>query len=290
MFSLMGKYSPVVLVGQTIGPFNRWINWQIVRRTLKSVPIITRDEWCSRYLQQELNLKQNVFHGADLAFCDLPLQSNKDIEQDILRQYGLVSNQYITVILSGHHSAYCKDRTLYLQVWQEVIQRLAAEPMLQDKKICLLAHTFHPYGDEGKNIEEVCRMLPQNIREQIIPVTERILPTRARFILGNGYLTITGRMHASVSTFQMGKPAVVLSYSKKYDGVIGSNLNRQDLILNANDSVLWESRKIPDMIGEKVRYICGNYNRLTEEIRNRAAVQKELAAYSLQKCVEFVKK
>ena len=283
-------FCPIVLVGQTIGPFNLLSNRLLLRRLLRYVPIATRDQWCYNYLQEDLKLKKNLFQGADLAFCDLPLQNNDSIRQEILHRYHLVPDQYVTVIVSGLVKSYCKNRQVYLQNWHEMICRMAKNPFLQNKKICLLAHTFAKYGDEGEIITELFQTLPEDIRQRVVPVKERILPTRARFLLGNGYLTITGRMHASISTFQMGKPAIVLSYSKKYEGIIGMNLNRPDLIVEAGmNDALWESMEIVEMIDEKVCYLCENYDRITDEIRERVAVQKQLAESMLQKCIGVAK-
>lgn len=42
-------------------------------------------------------------------------------------------------------------------------------------------------------------------------------------------------MHAAVSTFQMGKPAICLSYSPKYKGVISDGLNLSELVIEAKE-------------------------------------------------------
>jgi colanic acid/amylovoran biosynthesis protein len=102
------------------------------------------------------------------------------------------------------------------------------------------------------------------------------MPTRARFILGNGYLTITGRMHAAVSTLQMGTPAIALSYSAKYKGVIGMNLDRNDLIIESNDKALWDKKQIARLVREKVDYIVQNYEQLCQEISGKVSEQKQL--------------
>ena len=287
---LLRFYCPVVLVGQTIGPFNRFFNRQLLPCVLRPLPIITRDQWCYDYLRKDLKLGKNLYTGADLAFCDLPLQHDHTIEQKILEHYGLVPNQYITINVSGSIGSYCQDEHVYFQTWRDIICRLAKNTSLQGKKICLLAHTFSMYGEEGKNIARLYQQLPGEVQQQVILVKERILPVRARLILGNGYLTLTGRMHASISTFQMGKPAIALSYSKKYGGIIGQNLKQPDLIIEADrESGLWEDKKIADKIDEKIHYVCGNYDSITGNIKEQAALQKQLAESSLQQCVGFAK-
>jgi len=283
-------FCPIVLLGQTIGPFRLFLNRFFLRRSLRPITVITRDQWCYEYLRDELNLKKNLHQGADLAFCDLPLQHNDSIRQEILERYRLVPNQYVTVIVSALSRVYCNDREVYFRNWRETICRLAANPFLHEKKICLLAHTFANHGDEGEQIAELYQTLPKEAQQRIVLVTERILPARARFLLGEGYLTITGRMHASISTFQVGKPAIVLSYSKKYDGIIGGNLNRPDLIIDAREETgLWERNRIADAIDKKIRYLCEKYDKISYEIRERVSVQKQLAESMLKTCVEFAR-
>jgi colanic acid/amylovoran biosynthesis protein len=283
------RHCPVVLVGQTIGPFHRFLNRLLIPYFLRPIPIIARDRWCHEYLREELKLT-NVHHGADLAFCDLPLQHDRSIRQETLQRFGLEPNRYITVIVSGLVNSYCPDRQLYMRNWHDIVCRLAENPRLREKKICLLAHVFTRSGDEGERVAELHRALPDDVRPRVVPVAERIFPTRARAILGEGFLTVTGRMHASVSTFQAGKPAVVLAYSKKFDGVVGENLNRSDLILDARACTgLWETRTIAGAVDEKVRYVCEQYDRLSGEIREQVAVQKQLAESMLQRCVGWVR-
>jgi hypothetical protein len=132
---------------------------------------------------------------------------------------------------------YTPDRGLYLQRWKETVEGLLDLPQMAGRRICLLAHTYGIYGDESRNVVDVFSLLSEEARQRVVPVPDRILPTRARFILGNGLFTISGRMHPAVSTFQMGKPAIALAYSKKYNGVIGTMIGRGDLILDANDIV-----------------------------------------------------
>lgn len=269
--------TPVVLLGQTIGPFDRPANRLAARTLLPATRIVTRDRWTTDYLSREFGLSGSITQGTDLAFADLPLQHRADIESEVLGRYGLAPNGHVTLVISALQKSgyYTSDRALYLRRWAEIVAGLAALPALADRRIVLLAHTFsQTFGDEASLVRELFAQLPEALKARVVPIPDRILQTRARFVLGNGLLTITGRMHAAVSTFQMGKPAVSLSYSKKYAGVIGTMLGRGDLILEANDPALWEDGRIVGLTLERVTDALARHPALCTEIRAAVSAQK----------------
>jgi len=266
----------VVLLGQSIGPFSFWLNRLSFKKMAGRCKIFTRDKYCLDYLQNELGVKKNLTLSGDLAFLDLPLQHNTDYANKILSKYDLEPNQYVTIVISGLFGKYyTKDISKYFGSYKKLIDSIKSLPELRDKKICFLAHTFPPHGDEADLLDRFEDFL-NGETNGLVFIKDRVLQSAARFILGNGIMTITGRMHASVSTFQMGKPSISLSYSIKYRGVIGDNLGRNDLIIEANDESLWENGEISDIVLDKVNYILDNYESLTKEIKIKVEEQQKL--------------
>lgn len=274
-----GRNQPMILLGQTMGPFDRPINRMAARHVFKGSWIFPRDKWCTGYLSSDLGLSRRVFQSSDLAFADLPRQHETAIRDEVLAEYGLETDGYFTMVVSAMQAAgyYTRDTAAYLDGWKQIGERLLRSERLAGKKLCLLAHTHSShYGDEPTYIEQLLPLFDPELRDRIVPVTRRVLQTRARFILGNGLFTVTGRMHPAVSTFQMGKPAIPLSYSKKYEGVMGTMLGRSDLIVEANDPAIWESREVVDRTIAKVDYTLDNYDRLKAEIRTAIDGQKAI--------------
>ncbi|MCC8153405.1 MAG: polysaccharide pyruvyl transferase family protein [Tannerellaceae bacterium] len=271
--------TPVILIGQTIGPFSYSWNRVAVRYLLPRFNVYARDPWTVEYLKKELGV--TVKQSVDLALHDLPLQHNKKIEENILETYGLTRDSYITIVISGlvQEGYYCRKEEDYLKAHAGMIRMLAGKETLKGYKIVLLAHTFPPYGNEAGLINTLYTMCPANLQAQIIRVTEKTGPTRARFLLGNGLFTLTGRMHPAVSTYQTGKPAICLAYSEKYQGVIGGSLGRKDMIIQANHSSLWEDGFILNLVEEKTDYLLKQYNTLKEEIHT-----------TIQRCKEEINK
>ena len=94
-------------------------------------------------------------------------------------------------------------------------------------------------------------------------------PLQARFILGNGYLTITGRMHGAISTLQMRKPAISIAYSVKYKGVIGEGLDLNELIVEGSKKEDWKKNIIEKNVCNKLEYVLSNYDNLIEKINKK---------------------
>lgn len=266
----------VVLLGQTLGPFTLPINRFAVRYMLPRLHVYARDKSSAGYLRE--NFGTQVKLSADLALSDLPLQRDDNIALQTMRCSGLERDGYFTVVVSAGQKGgkyYARSEETYLRRFAEIIGTLCGKPGLEGKKAVLLAHTFGRYGDEAGYIARLYDILPPELKDRVIKVTEKILPTRARIVLGNGLFTVTGRMHAAVSTFQMGRPAICLSYSAKFGGVVGDSLGRGDMILGADDDVLWESGRIVPLVSDKASYVLDNYEKLCAEISG--AVSREQA-------------
>jgi len=275
-------YSKVIMLAQTIGPFSNAVNRFTFRHLLSKMSLYARDPWTAEYIDKAFNLK--VKQMGDLAFNSLPLQGNVLIEHSILKQYGLSKDGYFTIVISGlvKEGYYCKDEDVYLLRHRDFILRSFENADVKGKKVVLLAHTFPPYGDEASLVEKLYNMFTTEQRELVVLIKEKIYPTKARFILGNGIFTVTGRMHPAVSTFQMGKPAIALSYSQKYYGVLGKSLNRIDLIINANEPDKWISGEIVSLVEEKVGYLLDNYTQIVAEIKSSVEQLKEINNNILQ--------
>lgn len=183
---------------------------------LRDCIVYTRDPLTKHYLLEDLRLKK-VYESRDLAWLDLPVQNDKNIQDSILAKYGLHPNEYIVLVPSGFAGQYSENRAQYNLRWLDIVNSLGSIESLTEKKIVVLGHVVQSDINDDRNvIRYIANQSDDLSRQRIIPILDEMLPVEARMILGNGYFTITGRMHAAVSTFQMGKPAISLSYSVKY--------------------------------------------------------------------------
>ena len=184
---------------------------------------------------------------------------------------------------SGIVRQYCDDRNTYIGDWLDIIKKLTESDSFADKRIALLGHVVKTGpSDDRSVIRSIVENLDEDTKRKVVPVLDVMLPVEARNILGNGLFTITGRMHAAVSTFQMGKPAISLSYSVKYKGVIGEGLGMNDLVIESKGDDLWKSGKIVDLVLEKVDYVLANYESLVERINPAVEENKKLAMAQIE--------
>ncbi len=290
---IVSQLVPTFLVGHTIGPFTSW-RIKFAKLCLSKTKISTRDTWTYLYLIEELGLEsKHMQKGADLAFLDLPMQNDLSEIQRVLNMYELTENDYITLIVSGLASHYTSNKTDYIQKWSKIVTSLIQHSTLKSKKIVLLAHVLTGGAGDRKVINELRKELPYEVSNRIIYITNVLLPSEARIILGNGVFTITGRMHGALSTFQMLKPAISLSYSVKYKGVIGENLGMPDLIIESKSDALWGSGEIVELVMEKVEYVLTNYDEIISRVgfgveRNKkmAMTQIEYVAKNLEELMK----
>lgn len=280
---LSAKKIPTFLIGQSIGPFTSYRK-VLAKYALNKTKIYTRDDNCLEYLEK-LGIK-TMTNGRDLAFLELPNKDNKKM----IEKYNLIEKDYITVVASGLTKCYTENYESYINEYIKIINNIKENKKLKNKKIVLLAHVFVPEGtsNDADVINHVFNKLEDN--KDIIKITEKMLASEAREILGNGLFTITGRMHAAVSTFYMRKPAISLSYSVKYVGVIGQGLDMNELVIESADNKLWENGQISKLVNEKIDFIINNYDELIEKIDRNVSNTGKIVEDQLDDLVNELKK
>lgn len=272
----------IVLLGQTIGPFSG-IRINIAKFVLNKMKIYTRDDNCLKYLQ-DIGIKSGV-KGRDLAFLTLPNNCS-----NICNNYGLKENQYITIVPSGLYELYTKNYELYLEEQIKIIRNIFSNSKLKHKKVVLLAHVLKPeHVDDRKVISDIWKLLSEEEKEKVVLINKELLASEARGILSKGLFTITGRMHAAVSTFYERKPALSLSYSVKYAGVIGKGLNRSDLIIESSGNEKWLNNNVSNLVSEKINYILENYETLIKEIDLEVGQTNKIVEEELLDLVNYLK-
>lgn len=275
----------IILLGQTMGPFSE-NRGELARECLSNTKIYTRDDVCYKYLEN-LGFK-NINIGRDLAFLPLPMQNKR---KKVLDKYKLITNEYITIVPSGLVSCYTKNRENYISEQINILNIILESKNLKNKKIVLLPHVLLPKDvDDRIIIQEIVSNINDRYKERVIAIDDEMMPSEAREILGNGLFTITGRMHAAVSTLFMRKPAISLSYSIKYSGVIGDGLDLNNLVIECKDSKLWQEGKVSQMVEEKVEYVLNNYDDLVDKIDSNVRQTTNKTKEELKNLILDIKK
>jgi colanic acid/amylovoran biosynthesis protein len=262
------------LVGQTIGPFTSYRK-HYAKKILKDCNIYIRDGYSFEYIKKELKIK-NAFKSSDLAFLDLPSQKNK-----IKIKNNPIKKDYITIIPSGLFKEYSKNKKAYIDFWTKTIEKLIK---INKKKIVIMPHVTRPLDTDDR---EIIKELQKNInKKEIVYINKELLPSEARQIIGNGILTITSRMHPAISSFQMGKPAISISYSVKYKGIIKKDLGLKELLIEAKENHMTEE-EIEEEIIKKTNYVLNNYKSIQKKIKKNV---NTLKVKSLEQIKDIAKK
>lgn len=260
------KSGKLIMVGQTIGPYTG-IRKKWAIDTFKDIKIYTRDDECADYMKEVLGL--DVKKSRDLAYYNLGLQEEFTIKNNkVLDKYGLIEEKYITIVGTGLNNLYTKNEDNFIKSFVAIIKLI--KKRYPDKKLVWLSHVVTRNSKANDNIilDKINKKHGNFINNNLIVIRDEILPVEARIILGYGKFTLTCRMHGAVSTFQMGKPAICLSYSPKYAGVIGRSLDMRDLIIESVDDKLWK-KNIVSEVEKKLVYIDSNYDNIVKKIEGK---------------------
>ena len=284
---LYSKKFPVILAGQTIGPF-KGLRERVAAICLSKTLIYSRDELSFFYLKDRLKLSEQQIHSsADLCFPELPVMEEAD---GILESLGLKANRYITLVPGGFYSLYTSDRDAYINSWVHLIKELLNSPAHQKRRIVLLPHVTRP-EDDREMISAIHKTLisQEKDSERLRIIAEEMMPHELRFILGNGHLTISSRMHAALSTFQMQKPAVALGYSVKYEGVIGRSVQCPELVVPCTAKLLSDPKRFSHEVLSKTSDIEEHYEQLISHLETRIPLLKAMAEDQIREISMAVK-
>jgi len=265
MYRLSLKF-PVYLIGHTIGPFKSWRK-NAFSFLMARCRIVTRDALSLEHCQKDLKHKHSL-QGHDLAWFNLPKQTT-ELKDKMLTKYSLQENQFVVVTPSALVTHYAETEEDYFSSWKKLLEHLRAE----GRQIVLMPHVFnHVKRDDRWVISEIKKQVPN--LDGITYIDDMLLPSECRAIVSSCYFSIACRMHAAVSTLQTGKPNIALSYSVKYAGVIGGDMDLPELVIEAADGALWKGGVVEE-INEKVQFIEENYDLLTAKIIARVQVIQE---------------
>jgi polysaccharide pyruvyl transferase WcaK-like protein len=95
-------------------------------------------------------------------------------------------------------------------------------------------------------------------------------------------------MHASISAFQMGIPALSLGFSVKYHGVIGQSLQCPELLVDASRELFDNPGLFAETVLDKVHYITGNYVSLKERINKMIPALKKEAIDQVNRITKLI--
>ena len=248
------------MFGQTMGPY-RFFRKPVMKRLLKKIDkIYPRDPLTYQYLHS-LGL-QNIKMTDDLALLPLTRQEEKER-----------TKEYISFCPSELIYRYTKDgnRKDWLNFNLFMIDKVMEK--YKDKKVVLLAHVLRPVDvDDRIMVNELYNLIKDKYKDRIICENKEMYPFEVRNYIQQSLFTIASRMHPVISSIQCEIPAIALSYSTKYWGIIGERYDLEDYIIDVRyldyqemkAKFLYLINKI-DLEYEEIQIKMREKNKLAEE-------------------------
>lgn len=187
---------PLVLVPQTIGPFNRLPAKWVARRTLRIASIVMSRDNVSEKYSAELGRPVDVA-ATDLVFA-LPVPPRSDQLDVIFNVSGLLWQP-------GPHV----DSASY----QATVRGLLNGLLDAGRKVTLLAHVL-----DNRSLDNDMVAINE-LTDEYGDKVNVIIPDgleHARTVLASGRVVLGSRMHACLNALSVGTPAVPLAYSRKF--------------------------------------------------------------------------
>ncbi|MBU3142616.1 polysaccharide pyruvyl transferase family protein [Clostridium sp. CF012] len=249
----------VVMLGQTMGPYVSFRKPVMKFLLSKIDKIYPRDPITYNYLK-EMGLR-NIDITDDLALLTLSKQEVK-----------VRSKEYIT---------YCPSELIYRfskegnrQDWIDFNLFMIDEIMKKypTKKIVILPHVTRPEAvDDSIIANELYALVENKYEDRIIVESNSMFPYEVRNYIQQSFITISSRMHPVVSSIQCEIPAIALSYSSKYWGIIGERYGLGDYIIDVRHLNYDEMRT---KFSELLNNIEAEYEVIQEKMNHKNKLAK----------------
>lgn len=263
----------VVMLGQTMGPYYSFRK-PIMKFLLNNLDkIYPRDPITLDYLKN-LGLK-NIEITDDLAL--LPLTKQEEIEKN---------KMFITYCPSELIYRYSKEggREDWIDFNLFMIDQIMEK--YPTKKLVLLAHVLKPeHVDDRIIVNELYNLIKDKYKDRVIMQNDEMYPYQVRNYIQQSLFTISSRMHPVISSIQCEIPAIALSYSTKYWGIIGERYGLSDYIIDIRDLSYNEMKNKFIQIINKIEL---EYTEIQEKMKRKNKSAKENIMKTLNELAALV--
>lgn len=208
-----------ILLGHSIGPFEREQERKAFIKTMQHVPLITTRESLSLEYVKNMNLKNTkVELTADPAFCLSPVDTQH--VHELWRIYHLPHNQHVIAVAPSQPIANWGKISYasHFEALQALIKFLTNE---LEYHVMLIPHVREPsrIADDSVVCETLYRKL--GFPENVTVISLDHSAEEIRGIIARCDLLIAERMHAAIAGLSQEVPTLVVGYSVKAEGIIG---------------------------------------------------------------------
>ncbi|OUS92702.1 polysaccharide pyruvyl transferase family protein [Rhodococcus sp. NCIMB 12038] len=189
---------PVILMPQTIGPFDSTLGRMIAARSLQqATSVFARDPVSVEYAKQ-LG-RRSASESTDLVFALPRPDHTGPIERDVV------------INVSG--LLWCENPHVDHESYRRSVTALIDGLLQRDRRVALLAHVLDSTvtDNDVPAVRELGRQFGNSV-EILVPDSL----TTVRGILATANVVIGARMHACLNSLSVGTPAIPWAYSRKF--------------------------------------------------------------------------
>lgn len=214
---------PVMLYGQSFGPFDQKWAQPIIKRILDRVDLITTREEISKDYLENLGVTAPVFVTADAAFM-LPSITKEEALSLIKHETKLCIDNTVMVGITAIYADYQpKNKDAYKTRWNYVVSMANSIDYLINKLnafVVFYPHnkTTHKFRNDEAASNEIYDLVRNKSR--VILLTEDYSPEQLKGMYSCMDLFIGTRYHSCIFALSMCVPTIAIGYSHKAEGIM----------------------------------------------------------------------
>jgi polysaccharide pyruvyl transferase WcaK-like protein len=216
---------PIIISGQNIGPFDKWIDKKIAGHFLNKADVITlRDQDVSKGLLNELGVTKPIIKETADDAVSLPCANQEQIkaafsDEKILRDYPLIGisiNSWLrTTIAPDSHENLKKLRQVLAQVADSLISELGA-------RIVFIPMDYNVISDDRVAAYEVVELMKHT--EEVNVIVNGYDDQTLKGIISQMDVVIGTRLHFIILATTANVPAIGIYLDRHYKMKMGSIL------------------------------------------------------------------
>lgn len=217
---------PIIMLPQTIGPFNKKENFNIAIRILKYA--------------KKIYVRDNKFIG-ELEKLNLPYQKSKDLSAFMKPEPWAINikENAIGINISGlAYSNKFKDLSNQFDAYPELINQIIEHFQKKGCNIYLIPHSYRYNSPEINNDDmEACKATYNRLKDKnkVIFIDQDLSSPKVKYVISKMKFFIGTRMHANFAAIYTNVPVFGLAYSYKFQGAFdanGLNGEKQTVMIN----------------------------------------------------------
>jgi|AntRauMinimDraft_3_1070383.scaffolds.fasta_scaffold00713_3 colanic acid/amylovoran biosynthesis protein len=275
---LLGK--PLVVYGQSLGPFPKPYRTMVRHALNQSEVIITRDELSKEHLD-DLGVATPVHVGVDAAWA-MPLESGKSRVERMTNSTPSLPepSDGPLVTISARNWSHFNAADGQEQYFKAVANTAASLIEDENAEIAFLSTCTGLSGyhtDDRVAAANIIDYLDEEYQDRVTIISEELTPQQLVTLYGQVDLHIGTRMHSCILSILAGTPFAAIEYQFKTSGLM-SQFGLEDYVVSIDGLNHASLLELANKSMEDSKYIKNQIDENLPEVQQKARENAEIAA------------